>query len=71
MLIGKGDNVQLSNGAEGEVIETWGYNRLFVRIRTASGRIIPAMGSEVVSKLARKPTWGGGASREKRKKANS
>lgn len=58
MLIFKGDKVRLESGAEGEVIELWGYNRLFVRIKTDYGRIIPAMGSEVVSKLAKKPTWG-------------
>ena len=71
MLIFKGDRVQLSDGAEGEVIETWGYNRLFLRIRKDDGRIVPVMDSEVVSKVSRKPTWGGGERREKRKKANS
>lgn len=71
MQVFKGDVVQLVSGAEGEVIETWGYTRLFVRIRTDCGKIIPAMDSDVASKMPKKPTWGGGVRREKRKKANT
>lgn len=54
----KGDKVRLHNGIEGEITETWGYHRLFARIRIATGKVISIMGSEIAEKLPDKTYWG-------------
>lgn len=59
MSILKGDRVELKSGETGEVIETWGISRLYMRVRKESdGKTIPVMDSEVAAKLPKAPTWG-------------
>ncbi|MBP1992524.1 hypothetical protein [Paenibacillus eucommiae] len=55
MIILKGDIVRTKSGETGEVIETWGIARTFIRLkRDSDGRSIPMFESEVVELIRRK-----------------
>jgi hypothetical protein len=49
MIVFKGDRVRTASGETGEVTETWGISRTFIRLlRDSDGKIVPMFEADVV-----------------------
>lgn len=53
MVIFKGDVVRTSSGVTGEVVETWGIARAFLRLKLEDGSILPIFEREVIEIVKR------------------
>lgn len=53
MAIFKGDIVRTSSGVTGEVVETWGIARAFLRLKLEDGSTLPVFEREVTEIVER------------------
>lgn len=56
MILFKGDRVRIRTGETGEVLETWGKARDWVRVLLEDGRSVPLFVSDIKEVVRRKPT---------------